>query len=168
MKNGVGFYISTLLFLGDGRMKRVLIFIFICTFFLSACVNNEKIEISSPSYMYSGTYKIDKKVNVVLRVNYNNKEDNYEGALTINDITFEKILFKHNASLISYKDSERTVLGDIYFDKKENQFAIIVTDPSLFKQLTNEDYKNEGLVISSPASSLEEAIEIEDKLKTLE
>ncbi|CAI6083140.1 hypothetical protein PAECIP112173_03805 [Paenibacillus sp. JJ-100] len=53
-------------------------------------------------------------------------------------------------------------------DNQANQFAIMITEPELYMKLTNEKYKNEGLVISSPASNLEEAKRIEEKLKALE
>ncbi|MEC0126247.1 hypothetical protein [Paenibacillus pabuli] len=149
-------------------MKKVLFIIFISTLILSACSNNEKIEISSPSYMYSKSSNISKELEATLKGTFNKDDNNYEGSLSINDINFEKVLFKHNSLLIAYEGSERMVIGDIYLNKTESQFSIIITEPTLYKKLTNEEFKKEALVISSPASNLEEAIEIEEKLKTME
>ncbi|MGV2887136.1 hypothetical protein [Paenibacillus taichungensis] len=149
-------------------MKRIIFVIFLGLFVLSACSNNEKIEISSPSYMFCEDYKISKEIEVSLKGDFNKNDNNYEGSLSINEINFKKVLFKHNSLLISYEGSERTVLGDIYLNTLDNQFAIVITEPSLYKQLTNEEYNNEGLIISSPASSLEEARSIEENLKAME
>ncbi|QLG38134.1 MULTISPECIES: membrane lipoprotein lipid attachment site-containing protein [unclassified Paenibacillus] len=149
-------------------MKRIIFVIFLGLLVLSACSNNEKIDISSPSYMFSEDYKISKEIEVSLKGHFNKDDNNYEGSLSINEINFKKVLFKHNSLLISYEGSERTVLGDIYLNTSDNQFAIVITEPSLYKQLTNEEYNKDGLIISSPASSLEEARSIEENLKAME
>ncbi|SEO05955.1 hypothetical protein [Paenibacillus sp. OK076] len=149
-------------------MKKIIFIIFISTLIISACSNNEKIQISSPSYMYSKSTSISKELEVTLRGDFNKDDDNYEGSLSINEINFEKVLFKHNSLLIAYEGSERTVLGNIYLNKSENEFSITITDPTLYKKLTNEEFKKDNLVISSPAFSQEEAIEVAEKLKAME
>lgn len=149
-------------------MRKLFLLIFISTLILSACNKSEKIEITSQSYMYSKDSYISKELEVTLKGILKKDDNSYEGSLSLNDINFDKVLFKHNSLLIAYEGSERIVLGDIYLNKSESQFTIIITEPTLYKRLTNEEFKKEGLVISSPASSQEEAMEIEEKLKAME
>ncbi|MCM3134657.1 hypothetical protein M3629_17850 [Paenibacillus polysaccharolyticus] len=149
-------------------MKRALFITFLILFILSGCNDLEKIDINSPSYMFSENSGIASEVKVNLNGIFNKNENAFEGSLSINDMAFEKVIFMHKSLLISYEDAKRTVLGDIYLDKQANQFAIIITEPELYTKLTNEKYQNEGLVISAPASNLEEAKTIEEKLKALE
>jgi len=149
-------------------MKRALFITFLILFILSGCNDHEKIDINSPSYMFSENSGIASEVKVNLNGIFNKNENAFEGSLSINDMAFEKVIFMHKSLLISYEGAKRTVLGDIYLDKQANQFAIIITEPELYTKLTNEKYQNEGLVISAPASNLEEAKTIEEKLKALE
>ncbi|SCY65864.1 hypothetical protein SAMN05720606_107136 [Paenibacillus polysaccharolyticus] len=149
-------------------MKRALFITFLILFILSGCNDHEKIDINSPSYMFSENSGIASEVKVNLNGIFNKNENAFEGYLSINDMAFEKVIFMHKSLLISYEGAKRTVLGDIYLDKQANQFAIIITEPELYTKLTNEKYQNEGLVISAPASNLEEAKTIEEKLKALE
>lgn len=118
--------------------------------------------------MFSENSEIASEVKVSLNGIFNKNENTFEGSLSINDSTFEKVIFMHKSLLITYEGAKRTVLGDIYFDKQANQFAIIITEPELYMKLTNGKYQNETLVISAPASNLEEAKMIEEKLKALE
>ena len=149
-------------------MKRALFITFLILFILSGCNDHEKIDINSPSYMFSENSGIASEVKVNLNGIFNKNENAFEGYLSINDMAFEKVIFMHKSLLISYEGAKRTVLGDIYLDKQANQFAIIITEPELYTKLTNEKYQNEGLVISAPALNLEEAKTIEEKLKALE
>ncbi|WP_434749593.1 hypothetical protein [Paenibacillus amylolyticus] len=149
-------------------MKRAFFITFLILLILLGCNNHEKIDIKSPSYMFSENSEINGELKVSLMGECNNNENSFEGSLTINDIVFKKVIFMHKSLLISYEGAKRTVLGDIYLDKQANQFAIIITEPELYMKLTNGKYQNEGLVISSPASNLEEAKMIEEKLKALE
>ncbi|PYE48267.1 hypothetical protein HUB98_11480 [Paenibacillus barcinonensis] len=149
-------------------MKKVLFITLLSLFILSGCSTHEQIDIKSPSYMYSENSEIGRNVRVSLNGTLNKKDDVFEGELSIDDIVFKKVIFTHNTLLISYEGSKRTVLGDIYFDKQANQYAIIVTEPELYTKLTHAKFQNKGLVISSPASSLAEAKIIEAKLKAME
>ncbi|GAB6926315.1 hypothetical protein JCM10914A_02980 [Paenibacillus sp. JCM 10914] len=150
-------------------MRKVLLIILLfSTIISSGCNRSEEVEISSPSYMYSKDSDISEKVEVALKAYYNEDDDNYEGSLLINEFSFEKVLFKHNSLLIAYDGSERIVLGDIYLNKNEGQFTIIITEPTLYRKLTKKDIKESNLVISLPASNQKEAKEIEKSLKTME
>lgn len=149
-------------------MKRALFINFLILFILSGCNTHENIDIKSPSYMFSENSELASEVKVSLNGIFNRNENTFEGALSINDIAFKEVLFMHKSLLISYEGPERTVLGDIYIDKQAKQFAIIITEPELYMKLTNEKYENEGLVIISPATNLEAAKMIEEKLKALE
>ncbi|WP_339832436.1 hypothetical protein [Paenibacillus sp. FSL R7-0272] len=149
-------------------MNRALFITFLIIFILSGCNHHEKIDIKSPSYMFSENSEIASEVKVSLNGIFNKNENTFEGSLSINDSTFEKVIFMHKSLLITYEGAKRTVLGDIYFDKQANQFVIIITEPELYMKLTNGKYQNETLVISAPASNLEEAKMIEEKLKALE
>lgn len=149
-------------------MRRALCITFVIVFILSGCNDLEKMDIKSPSYMFSENSEIASEVKVSLNGIFNKNENAFEGSLSIDDNTFEKVIFMHKSLLISYEGAKRTVLGDIYLDKRAKQFAIIITEPELYMKLTNEKYQNEGLVISAPASNLEEAKRIEEKLKALE
>ncbi|MGQ8874938.1 hypothetical protein [Paenibacillus sp. TSA_86.1] len=149
-------------------MKRARCITFVIVFILSGCNDLEKMDITSPSYMFSENSEIASEVKVSLIGIFNKKENAFEGSLAIHDNTFEKVIFMHKSLLISYEGAKRTVLGDIYLDKQAKQFAINITEPELYMKLTNEKYQNEGLVISAPASNLEEAKMIEEKLKALE
>lgn len=149
-------------------MKRALCITFLILFILSGCNYHGKIDIKSPSYMFSENSEIHGGLRVTLHGKFNDHDNSFEGSLTINDMAFEKVIFMHKSLLISYEGPKRTVLGDIYLDKQANQFAIIITEPELYMKLTNAIYQNEGLVISSPASNLEEAKMVEEELKALE
>lgn len=148
-------------------MKRILCITLFILFILTGCSHREKIDIKLPSYMFSENSELNRELEVSLKGSMD-KNNAFEGALSINDILFEYVTFMHSSSLISYEGQKRTVLGDIYLDQQANQLAIVITDPELYMKLTNEKYQSESLVISSPASSLEEAKRIEEKLKALE
>ncbi|MBR2565466.1 MAG: hypothetical protein IKE29_12680 [Paenibacillus sp.] len=75
------------------------------------------------------------------------KNNAFEGALSINDMVFEYVTFMHSSSLISYEGKKRTVLGDIYLDQQANQLAIIITEPELYMKLTNEKYQSERVLL---------------------
>ncbi|CAI6083143.1 hypothetical protein PAECIP112173_03806 [Paenibacillus sp. JJ-100] len=81
-------------------MKRILCITLFILLFLSGCSHREKIDIKLPSYMFSENSELYRELEVSLKGSLN-KNNAYEGALSINDMVFEHVTFMHSSSLIS-------------------------------------------------------------------
>ncbi|MFX3635932.1 MAG: hypothetical protein ACE3L7_28560 [Candidatus Pristimantibacillus sp.] len=148
-------------------MKKILLFLTSVTLaiFIAGCSKTEKIEIHTPAYMYNTDSSVNQKATVVLNGFYNHSKGNFEGSMTINDVNFSTILFVSSMGLVAYDGTERTFVGQIYYNNETKQFTIEVSNSELYYTLTKQEYQEEVLIISSPAEDLEQAMQINEALK---
>ncbi len=79
---------------------------------------------------------------------------------------FDPVLFSPGSGLVTYKGSDRKVIGQILFDSADLKVSLEITDPELYKQLTSlDDAQDSPLIISAPAANREEAEAITMELK---
>ncbi|MEC0239964.1 hypothetical protein P4H66_08910 [Paenibacillus dokdonensis] len=132
-------------------------------------INNWKIadniDINSNSFIFQQNGDFNSEVKATLTGSYNSKRKQFEGKLSINGLTFPNVLFTSGLALTSHDGKETDVLGIIYFDNKTERYAIELTDEKIYEKLTGKKYNNSPLIISSPASSIEEANNIHDDLE---
>ncbi|TCM93230.1 hypothetical protein EV294_107181 [Paenibacillus sp. BK033] len=124
----------------------------------------EEIKLDSPAYLYGDHF--NQTTRLTLEGNYNRDDHNFQGSLTIGDnIRLDHVILLHGALLISYEGSERTSVGPVFFDHEQVRISIEITDPGLYKLLTSKSYDGKSkLVISSPATTAEEARAITENL----
>ncbi|MDP9701188.1 hypothetical protein J2T16_004112 [Paenibacillus intestini] len=102
----------------EAENEKSTFYYFLNLIILSGCNDLEKIDINSPSYMFSENSGIASEVKVNLNGIFNKNENAFEGSLSINDMAFEKVIFMHKSLLITYEGAKRTVLGDIILIKR--------------------------------------------------
>ncbi|MHA0857984.1 hypothetical protein [Paenibacillus sp. CMAA1364] len=131
----------------------------------SKLIIGKNVEITSPAYMYNQELNINKEVKVMMSGFFNEEEDFFEGTLTIEDIYFSKVLFSSGTGLISYDGKERTFSGQIYYDEQTHAYSMELSDKELLRELTGNVLEDGTLIISSPADTLGDAMEINEDLK---
>lgn len=149
------------------RSLNLLIAGLIVVILFASCSKQDKLEINSTSFMYSADSSSDQKIQVELNGYFDNKDNYFKGILKINDgIEYPTVLFSPGLSgLIAYNGKERIYLGEIFFDKNSQHFTLEISNADLYYSLTHKKYENQKLIISSPAESLEQAIEMNRTLK---
>lgn len=138
----------------------------ILSLILVSCTNPKQvINIDITAFMYGD--EINQTVEVSMNGEYNTKEHSFIGSLVIGDeIKLEHVTFSPGSGLISYNESTRSYLGQIFFDYKSLHFSIEITDQDLYQQLTHSN--NDGdkkITITSPANNIEEAKRMNAELK---
>lgn len=123
----------------------------------------DNIDIHSHSFIYQQQGDFHREAKTALTGSYNFKRKQFEGKLSIDELTFPNVLFTSGVVLVSW-GKERDLLGVIYFDNKTKRYAMEITDEKIYEKLTGLKYADSPLIISSPASSLEEAKNIHDDL----
>ncbi len=116
----------------------------------------KKVDISTTAFMYTADEKIGKPVATELRGNFN-KEDTFQGVLNIEAAEFPHVIFVSGMGLVSYQEKERELLGPIYYDPEQKQFAISIDNPRIYEMLTGEKYSEHPLIVVTSARDLEEA-----------
>lgn len=133
----------------------------------SGCTSkSQAIHISNSAYLYDANFS--KPIEVTIDGKFNIKENSFIGSMMFkNEIKFENVLFSPGAGLVSYEGSKRTYWGQIFFDHEKLQYSMEITNPSIYELITNDKSKGDlKVIISSPATNLEQAIEINTILKT--
>lgn len=139
----------------------------ILSLILVSCTNPKQvISIDITAFMYGD--EINQTVEVSMNGEYNTKEHSFIGSLVIgNQIKLEHVTFSPGSGLISYNESTRSYLGQIFFDYKSLNFSIEITDQDLYQQLT-ESSNHDGdkkITITSPANNMEDAKRMNAELK---
>ncbi|WP_460321210.1 hypothetical protein [Paenibacillus sp. YSY-4.3] len=133
---------------------------------LVSCTNPKQvINIDITAFMYGD--EINQTVEVSMNGEYNTKEHSFVGSLVIGDvIKLEHVTFSPGSGLISYNESTRSYLGQIFFDYKSLRFSIEITDQDLYQQLTLSNHDGDKkITITSPANNMEDAKRINAELK---
>ncbi|MNJ52186.1 hypothetical protein D3C77_475090 [compost metagenome] len=133
---------------------------------LVSCTNPKQvINIDITAFMYGD--EINQTVEVSMNGEYNTKEHSFVGSLVIGeDIKFEHVTFSPGSGLISYNESTRSYLGQIFFDYQSLNFSIEITDQGLYQQLTESNHdRDKKITITSPANNLEDAKRMNAELK---
>lgn len=134
---------------------------------LISCTNPKQvINIDITAFMY-GDDEINQTIEVSMNGEYNTKEHSFIGSLVIGDeIKLEHVTFSPGSGLISYNESTRSYLGQIFFDYQSLNFSIEITDQDLYQQLTQSNHDGDKkITITSAANNLEEAQRMNAELK---
>ncbi|MFM9278862.1 hypothetical protein [Paenibacillus jiagnxiensis] len=146
-------------------MKKFLLLSFLILLFMTGCNTKEQIQIDTDAYIYDSDSSISEGAVVILKGLHDKKSNNFQGSISINDIEYPNVLFTSGSGFIAYEENKRTYLGEIYFNYETHQYTIEVSDKKLFHSLTKQEYQNDKLIISSPATNIEEARQINTLLK---
>jgi hypothetical protein len=145
--------------MNDPKMASLVLGLMLIILF-SGCSSKEKVNLSSSAFMYNANQTIEKEVQVVLTGYFSDQQNSFEGKLRINHLEYPHILFMPGTALISYEGEHRTVLGQMYYDKVTRHYAIEIHHQDLYAKLTDNQPPALPLILSSPASNLEQAQKI--------
>jgi hypothetical protein len=98
-----------------------------------------------------------------LKGEYDKKNKVFKGLMRINDTSYANCILSSGFSAIYYKETDRNLLGKIYFDNDFNNLSLELDDMQLIRQLSNEGTGK--LVISFPATDRKSAINIHSTLE---
>jgi hypothetical protein len=135
---------------------------------VTGCSNPyQKIHMDSPAFIYGD--KINQETRLTLDGHYDKRNYSFMGTLSLGDnIKLEHVIITHGFSLISYEGAKRTSVGQVFFDHKSLSLSFEVTDPVIYKLITSESYDGVSeLVVSSPASTIEEAKRVTEELRQM-
>lgn len=142
----------------------VLLIVFIIVL-MSSSNSYQEIHINSPAYMYEDN--INEVVPVSIEGRYNKKENTFIGSMEIdNRIKLDNVTFIPGSGIVFYEGSNRTFLGQIYFDNENSNYSMEIIDPVIYEKLTKRpsDGKAE-VIISSPSNNFEQAQQVTEELK---
>lgn len=127
----------------------------------------QKIHMDSPAIIYGD--KFNQETRLTLDGHYDKRNYSFKGTLTLGDnIKLENVMITNGFSLRFYEGATRTSIGQGFFDHKSLRLSFEVTDPVIYKLITSESYDGASdLVVSSPASTIEEAKQVAEELKQL-
>ncbi|MFB5761482.1 hypothetical protein [Paenibacillus medicaginis] len=146
-------------------MKKYPLLLILILLFMAGCSTKEQIQIDTDAYLYDSDLNISEGVKVTLKGFYDKKNKNFKGSISINNIEYSDVLFTSGSGLIAYEENKRTYLGEIFFNYNTRQYTIEVSEKKLFYSLTKQEYQNNKLIISSPATNIEKAKQINTQLK---
>ncbi|PZD94942.1 hypothetical protein DNH61_14965 [Paenibacillus sambharensis] len=150
-------------------MNRITVTVLACLCLiigLSGCSNSEKVEINTPAFLYNSSSNTGTSIEVSISGQYD-KDNNFQGSLTIGGMEYPTILFKHGFGLIAYDKAERTILGLIFYDNETKDYSIHLTEGKLYGALQGDNSEGGTLIISSPAVDKEQAVEVHTRLTGL-
>ncbi|WP_110929910.1 hypothetical protein [Paenibacillus bouchesdurhonensis] len=146
------------------RLKTYII-VLLSLVLVSCTTSKKEININNAAFIYGD--ETNQTLEVSMNGEYNTKEHSFNGSLVIGDeIKLEHVTFSPGSGLISYNESTRSYLGQIFFDYQSLHFSIEITDQDLYQQLTQSYHDGDKkITITSPANNMEDAKRINAELK---